>query len=425
MKKNLIPGLLAVLSAGAVLASCASRDPNKIVEAPVIFWNRQPTDAANIVDRSVMTDVGFRHIYYVGFDAVQGGQLQGRMIVDYVRDQFARNTAWAQRIEAAGELKYGLLIGQIDHNDSAARTGGIRAALGTRPEATSNANTETAKEGSIDVTKSDGSTLNLRVREVASQEAKNTSGATWDATTAASIVQTWWNGQNRPDMIVSNNDGMAMAAVTQLPQTGDTLIPVFGYDSNADALERIRDDANKTTGAVLAGTINQNAPAQAAAILMVARNVLQGQTDPITSIVNKEDTGFGTIEPATFHYNAEDRALLVDNFQITAANVADYVGKTPQELSLTSVTKPADFNTTNNVFLNTYSNTDTFLNSTVIPLFNTYYTTFGINASRVDGDGNADSTVLDKITTRADAYLVNVIKTTAALSYLDKIYSLY
>ena len=41
--------------------------------------------------------------------------------------------AWSwDAAKADGELDYVLLIGQIDHNDSAARTAGIRDALGTR-----------------------------------------------------------------------------------------------------------------------------------------------------------------------------------------------------------------------------------------------------------------------------------------------------
>ena len=48
------------------------------------------------------------------------------------------------------ELDYCLLIGQIDHNDSAARTAGIRDALKTRAATkTTNANTENPGDGKL------------------------------------------------------------------------------------------------------------------------------------------------------------------------------------------------------------------------------------------------------------------------------------
>ena len=89
MKKRLIP--LAVLcGTGLALTSCgggANVGPEMVdgvVQSPVIFWNRQPTDAENNVDTAVMTDSRFKDIYYVGFDANQGGQLQGQTVVDYL-----------------------------------------------------------------------------------------------------------------------------------------------------------------------------------------------------------------------------------------------------------------------------------------------------------------------------------------------------
>ena len=73
-------------------------------------------------------------------------------------------------------LNYALLIGQIDHNDSAARTAGIREALGTRPTThDTNANKEKAVKGSLKL----GETT-FEVNEVASGEQKSTAGATWD-----------------------------------------------------------------------------------------------------------------------------------------------------------------------------------------------------------------------------------------------------
>lgn len=422
MRKRLIPiALLAV--AAATLASCGPSGSSTTggtpsgdaIEAPVIFWNRQPTDSNNVADKSVMTDSRFKHIYYVGFDAIQGGQIQGQMIVDYVKDQISKGTEWGKAIKAKGEVTYDLIIGQVDHNDSAARTAGVRDALHTRQDnPTSNANQEQTKEGYIDL--DDGT--KLKVREVANGEAKSTAGATWDAAKAGELVAGWFSASDtKGDMIVSNNDGMAYAAATQV-STNPTLVPIFGYDSNAENLTAIKADANKTSGAAIVGTVNQNAPAQAAAIMLAARNVLDGSADPIGDIVNKKDNGYGTISDE-LTYNADTHALLVNNFAITASNVAEYEGKTPDSLALTTITQGSKG--AKKVFLDYYSNTDTFLNSTMKPLFGVYAKQFQYTVDEQAGDGNSDSSVIDKLLSKADAYLVNPVKPTAAASYLNTI----
>ena len=73
--------------------------------------------------------------YYVGFDANQGAELQGTMIRDYIEaniDTIDRN--------GDGVIGYVLAVGDIGHNDSIARTRGVRSALGTAVE----------KDGAID-----------------------------------------------------------------------------------------------------------------------------------------------------------------------------------------------------------------------------------------------------------------------------------
>lgn len=417
MKRHLIPSLLAMLSV-TVLASCA---PGITVETPVIFWNRQPTRASGDVNRDVVTDSRFKNIYYVGFDAIQGGELQGQMVVDYVKDQIARGTAWGNAIKAKGELKYNLIIGQTDHNDSAARTAGVRDALGTRQaNPTSNANSEGVKEGSI--TLDDGSTL--RVREVSSGEAKNTAGATWDATKAGELVEGWFKDANTTgDIIVSNNDGMIMGSYAKVPASGP-LVPMFGYDSNDANLKQIAADRNKTAGPAVVATVNQNAPAQAAAILLAARNIIDGVADPIQSIVNKtNNNGYGNLGEAVINYNAEDHALLVNNFGITAANVDEYVNKTPEQLAITSITKGTTEK--KNLFWNIYNGGDTFLNGTLRPSINQYIDKLNFEfTDDIAGDGNSDASVIDRIVNKRDAYLVNPVKPTAGDAYLNKIYEI-
>src|SRR5699024_2609551 len=151
--------------------------------------------------------------YYVGFDANQGAELQGTMVMDYIEaniDTIDRN--------GDGVIGYVLAIGDIGHNDSVARTRGVRAALGTGvtvdgainsdPIGTNTDGTSTiVQDGTLEI---NGTTYT--VRELDSQEMKNSSGATWNDSTAGNAIGTWAAAfGDQIDVVVSNNDGMGMA----------------------------------------------------------------------------------------------------------------------------------------------------------------------------------------------------------------------
>ena len=57
---------------------------NGVVNVPIIFWNRQPTNEVNQVDVESMHDKRFKNILFVGYAARQGGAIQGQMIKDYI-----------------------------------------------------------------------------------------------------------------------------------------------------------------------------------------------------------------------------------------------------------------------------------------------------------------------------------------------------
>ena len=154
-----------------------------------------------------MTALNFNdNTYYVGFDANQGAELQGTMVKDYIAaniDKFDRN--------GDGVIGYVLAIGDIGHNDSIARTRGVRKALGTGVEKDGAINSDpvgTNTDGSSSVVQ-DGKVEGLVVRELASQEMKNSAGATWDAATAGNAIGTWTSSfGDEIDVVISNNDGM-------------------------------------------------------------------------------------------------------------------------------------------------------------------------------------------------------------------------
>ena len=166
--------------------------------------------------------------YYVGFDANQGAELQGTMIRDYIEaniDTIDRN--------GDGVIGYVLAIGDIGHNDSIARTRGVRSALGTAVETDGTVNSDpigTNTDGSATAVQDGTLEINgttYTVRELASQEMKNSAGATWDAATAGNAINTWSASfGDQIDVVVLNNDGMGMFMFNTLSK--DNSCPTFG-----------------------------------------------------------------------------------------------------------------------------------------------------------------------------------------------------
>ncbi|MCQ2795120.1 MAG: substrate-binding domain-containing protein [Bacilli bacterium] len=58
-------------------------------DIPIIFWNRQPTDLHGAIStESVMNNKYFKYTYYIGFDAAQGGELQGQMVKSWLNKKY-------------------------------------------------------------------------------------------------------------------------------------------------------------------------------------------------------------------------------------------------------------------------------------------------------------------------------------------------
>ena len=150
-------------------------------DKPLCWFNRQPSSSATgELDKEALNFN--KDTYYVGFDANQGAELQGEMVLDYIKEN-------ADTIDRNGDgvIGYVLAIGDIGHNDSIARTRGVRKALGTAVETDGDINSDpvgTNTDGSATVVQDGKLEINGKeyiVRELASQEMKNSAGATWDA----------------------------------------------------------------------------------------------------------------------------------------------------------------------------------------------------------------------------------------------------
>ena len=376
-------------------------------DKPLVWFNRQPSNSST--GELDMTALNFNEdTYYVGFDANQGAELQGTMVRDFIEaniDTIDRN--------GDGVIGYVLAIGDIGHNDSIARTRGVRSALGTGVEADGSINSDpigtntdgsatAVQDGSIEV---NGTTYT--VRELASQEMKNSAGATWDAATAGNAIGTWSSSfGDQIDIVVSNNDGMGMSMFNAWSK--DEGVPTFGYDANADAVAAIAEGYG--------GTISQHADVQAYLTLRVLRNALDG-VDIDTGIGTADDAG-NVLSEDVYVYNADERSYYALNVAVTADNYQEFTDSTkvyePVSKQLDESSSPVK-----KVWLNIYNASDNFLSSTYQPLLEKYDDLLNLNVEYIGGDGQTESNITNRLgnPNQYDAFAINMVKTDNAASY--------
>lgn len=376
-------------------------------DKPLVWFNRQPSNSST--GELDMAALSFNDsTYYVGFDANQGAELQGTMVKDYIEaniDKIDRN--------GDGVIGYVLAIGDIGHNDSIARTRGIRKALGTGVEKDGDINSDpvgTNTDGSATAVQ-DGSIevggKKYVVRELASQEMKNSAGATWDAATAGNAIGTWSSSFGEEiDIIASNNDGMGMSMFNAWSK--DNNVPTFGYDANSDAVAAIAEGYG--------GTISQHADVQAYLTLRVLRNALDG-VDIDTGIGTADEAG-NVLSDDVFVYNEEQRSYYALNVAVTSENYQDFTDSTkiyePVSKQLDATKSPSK-----KVWLNIYNASDNFLSSTYQPLLQNYDDILNLEVDYIGGDGQTESNITNRLGNpgQYDAFAINMVKTDNAASY--------
>ena len=376
-------------------------------DKPLCWFNRQPSSSATgELDKDALNFNG--NTYYVGFDANQGAELQGQMVLDYIKknaDTIDRN--------GDGVIGYVLEIGDIGHNDSIARTRGVRKALGTGVEKDGELNsapTGTNTDGKAAEVKDGEVEVNGKkyvIRELASQEMKNSAGATWDAATAGNAIGTWASSfGDSIDLVVSNNDGMGMSMFNAWSK--DNKVPTFGYDANSDAVAAIAEGYG--------GTVSQHADVQAYLTLRVLRNALDG-VDVDTGIGTADEAG-NVLSEDVYKYSEEERSYYALNAAVTADNYKDFTDSTvvwkPVSNQLDS-SKHA----TKKVWLNIYNASDNFLSSTYQPLLQKYDDLLNLDVEYIGGDGQTESNVTNRLgnPSQYDAFAINMVKTDNAASY--------
>lgn len=400
MKKFLVAMMVMAVIAGTLFAQGSAESGAAVMlnkDKPVIFYNRQPSDpTTGVIDMNAMN--WNDKTMYVGFDAAGGGAVQGKLITDFLA---SADPAVIDR-NGDGIIGYVLCIGDVGHNDSKARTQGIREALGTWAGST---DPGVVQEGSVNV---GGKTF--KVVELEGKAMTGTDGSTWNANAATDAMSGWATKfGDQIDMVVSNNDGMAMGCLQASNYPAG--VPIFGYDANADAIEAI--GAGKLTG-----TVSQNVDAQAAGTLQVLRNYLDGLTgaDVYTKGISEPDQ-YGNKITADMMWVADTKALLAQNVGVNSSNWQLYTEGT-RDAGIKQTNAPSK-----KVILTVYNAGDNFLSSSYVPALRYYAPLMNIELNIVQGDGQSESSCLDKFTNLGnyDAYAINMVKTNSAQDYLDKL----
>ena len=407
--------IAAALSMGVALTACSSGgDEGKTggssvanADKPLVWYNRQPSNSST--GELDMDALNFnKDTYYVGFDANQGAELQGQMIKEYIEkniDTLDRN--------GDGVIGYVLAIGDVGHNDSIARTRGVRKALGTGVEKdgeivsdpagiNNDGSSKNVKDGSLEI---NGKTYT--VRELASQEMKNSSGATRDAATAGNTIGTWTASfGDEVDVVASNNDGMGMSMFNAWSK--ENKVPTFGYDANSDAVAAIAEGYG--------GTISQHADVQAYLTLRVLRNALDG-VDIDTGIGTKDDAG-NVLTDDVYTYNKDQRSYYALNVAVTADNYKDFLDSTVTYAPVSNQLSEKD-HAKKSVWLNIYNASDNFLSSTYQPLLEKYDDLLNLDVEYIGGDGQTESNITNRLGNpdKYDAFAINMVKTDNAASY--------
>lgn len=190
---------------------------------PIIFFNKDPGEK---------TISSYENAYYVGSDPKESGIIQG----DLIAKQWKSNPQLD--LNKDGKIQYVLLKGEPGHPDAEVRTKYVIEELN--------------KQG-------------LRTEQL------HLDTALWDAAQAKDKVDAWLSGPNKDkiEVIISNNDGMALGALEAARAHGKKL-PIFGVDALPEVLQLIKKGE-------IAGTVLNDGVNQGKAIVQLSQNLAVGK----------------------------------------------------------------------------------------------------------------------------------------------------
>lgn len=220
----------------------------KAADIPVIFFNRSVSEA-------VVTS--YEKCIFIGTDYEMAGHMQGELIGNYLLKNYN-----AYDLNGDGKISYVMFKGQQGNAEAEART----------KYGVEDANAVLTKAGKP---------------ALVFYDSKNTSkylvdqGGNWSSQAANDYMKTILSaysesGNNMVELIIANNDEMALGAIAALNEAGYNkkgakAIPVFGVDATDGAVAKIKDGS-------MAGTIKQDGVGMADAIVRITENLLNGKS---------------------------------------------------------------------------------------------------------------------------------------------------
>ena len=220
-------------------------DSAKTASVPLIFFNRSVSqDVVKSYDKCV----------FVGTNYEEAGIMQGKMIGNYLLANYDKYD-----LNKDGVISYVMFKGDEANQEAIARTKyGVEDA---------NKILEAAGKPALKFY-DDSNTKQYLVDQ----------NGTWSRQVALDYMQTILAqyseaNNNMVELVIANNDEMAIGAVTALQaagyNNGDKTIPVFGVDATEDAKTLI-------AAGQMAGTIKQDAEGMADAIATISANMIAG-----------------------------------------------------------------------------------------------------------------------------------------------------
>ena len=216
-----------VLCVNLVDRTDAARVVDKAREAgvPLVFFNREP----------VQEDIdAWDQVYYVGSDARQSAQLQAQIVLDLWEsdpDGLDRN--------GDGVLQYMMLEGESRHQDAVIRT---------------EVSVQTLREAGVPLERVESGIAN------------------WDRNQAAALAESALVQHPEIELILCNNDDMALGAADAVERLGLEFSNIVGIDGTPQGVEAV--DQGR-----LLGTVVMDYPAHGEAIFRLSRALALGD-DP-------------------------------------------------------------------------------------------------------------------------------------------------
>ena len=193
-------------------------------DVPMVIFNREPE----------VEDVNrWDSLNYVAASAKESAVLQGNIVADqYRQDPFGLDT------DGDGVVSYVLLEGESSHQDALIRT---------------EWSVQTLRDAGVPIEKITGGIAN------------------WERSQASALMEQWL--MEYPDtieLVISNNDDMALGAIDAMERAGVTGIQVVGIDGTTPGLKAVEDGK-------MMGTVSSDKKAYAAAVFNIAMDQVLGK----------------------------------------------------------------------------------------------------------------------------------------------------